>query len=570
MKVKLIRTVLIVIPVLVLAVVFMVSTFAAPGSSEWVVDENGNLTVDGQPFIVKGGAWFGLEGRHEPSNDPDNPSGAPMELYIGNTFWAPSGRTHEKDIAEFKELGFNAIRIPLVHQTLDPDDPQNEFKKNAPEVVYPNAYEELCDVIKMLDAAGIYVLLDVHSCSNYVGWRAGRLDARPPYTDNIRQDYDYMRENCSCSSTGNPSGVTIIQPYNQSTWTADLKKLAGLSSELGVDNIMGIDIFNEPWDYSWSEWKSLIESAYKTINAVDPNILIFAQGVSDSNGNQDGTPDTKNDTPHGNLDSNPNWGENLYDAGDDPPNVPKSKLVYSPHTYGPSVFVQKMFMDPAQPECEGLSEEDAAENECQIVINPEILEPGWEEHFGYLKDLGYAIVPGEWGGNANFPDGAEIRKQKMFGYQKDKTVDWQWQQAFAKYLIKKGILGSFYWSINPESVDTGGIYKHAYDPVSNTAGWGTWLGVDQDKMNLLKSIWNATPPSNTPGKTPGTTPGSGSKGNVNGDSVVNIVDALAVAQYSVGKPPANFNVANADVNDDGKVNIQDALLIAQYTVNGHW
>ena len=37
------------------------------------------------------GSWFGLEGRHEPSNDPTNPSGAPMEQYIGNTFWANGG-----------------------------------------------------------------------------------------------------------------------------------------------------------------------------------------------------------------------------------------------------------------------------------------------------------------------------------------------------------------------------------------------------------------------------------------------------------------------------------------------
>ncbi|MFZ6029641.1 MAG: cellulose binding domain-containing protein, partial [Chloroflexota bacterium] len=45
------------------------------------VDANGNITKDGEIFRVKGGSWFGLEGRHEPSNDPTNPSGAPMEQY---------------------------------------------------------------------------------------------------------------------------------------------------------------------------------------------------------------------------------------------------------------------------------------------------------------------------------------------------------------------------------------------------------------------------------------------------------------------------------------------------------
>jgi len=493
MKVKILRTMIIGFTIICLVAFSMISIFAAPGGPEWAVDANGNITVDGQEFVIKGGSWFGLEGRHEPSDDPDNPSGAPMELYIGNVFWQPSDRTHDSDIAEFMELGFNTVRIPISPQTLDPDDPQaqEEFKKNSESVRYATSYEELCAVIEKCDAAGMYVLLDLHSCSNYLGWRAGRFDARPPFVDNTREDYDFMREDCSCAASGNPSGVDIVQPYDANAWLDDLATLAGLSEELGVDNIMGIDIFNEPWDYSWDEWKGYIEDAYDTVSAVDPNILIFAQGIGSSSGNQDGTPDSITETPNGDPDLNPNWGENLYEAGDNPPDIPKEKLVFSPHTYGPSVFVQRMFMDPSQPECEGLEEEEAAANECNIVINPELLEQGWEEHFGYLVDLGYAIVPGEWGGNSEWPNNAELRKQDMFDYITDTTIDLQWQQAFANYLIKKGIKSNFYWAINPESGDTGGIYNHAYDPVSNTAGWGSWLDVNQDKLNLLKSIWQS-------------------------------------------------------------------------------
>ena len=60
---------------------------------------------------------------------------------------------------------------------------------------------------------------------------------------------------------------------------ADLRTLAGLGAELGVSNIMGIDIFNEPWDYSWEKWRSLIDQVYEAIDAVNPNILIFARGI---------------------------------------------------------------------------------------------------------------------------------------------------------------------------------------------------------------------------------------------------------------------------------------------------
>ena len=83
-----------------------------------------------------------------------------------------------------------------------------------------------------------------------------------------------------------------------STWLNNLRTLAGLEQQLGVDNIIGIDIFNEPWDYTWAEWSSLAASAYQAINEVNPNLLIFVQGISASAGNQDGTPDTIVEVPH--------------------------------------------------------------------------------------------------------------------------------------------------------------------------------------------------------------------------------------------------------------------------------
>jgi hypothetical protein len=56
------------------------------------------------------------------------------------------------------------------------------------------------------------------------------------------------------------------------------------------------------------------------------------------------------------------------------------------------------------------------------------------------------------------------------------------------------------------------------------------------------------------------------KGDVNEDGVVNIIDALMIAQYYVGLDPPGFNSTLADVNSDGVVNIVDALIVAQYDV----
>ena len=296
------------------------------------------------------------------------------------------------------------------------------------------------------------------------------------------------RENYSCAASGNPSSVTTVHPYNQTAWLNDLRTLAGLGQQLGVDNILGIDIFNEPWDYTWQQWKTLTEAAYQAINEVNPNTLLFVQGISATAGNQDGSPTTITQVPHGDEASNPNWGENLFEAGANSIDIPQERLVFSPHTYGPSVFVQKMFMDPAQPQCAGLEGDAAGDADCNIVINPTLLRAGWEEHFGYLRDQGYAVVVGEFGGNLDWPLGqASLRDRERWSHITP-GIDGEWQNAFVDYMVENNIEGC-YWSINPESGDTAGWYGHAYDPISNTEGWGEWLNFDQRKTNLLNRLW---------------------------------------------------------------------------------
>ncbi len=467
---------------------------AVGDSGTFRVDGSGQITKNGTVLPVRCGNWFGLEGRHEPSNDVLNPSGAPMELYMGNTFWANgnqgTSRTIQQTMTEIKTLGINVIRLPIVPQTLNPDDPQGRapYLKNNSSVRSINARKAMEDFIKLAASNDLNVIIDLHSCSNYLGWRAGRLDARPPYVDKDRKDYDFKRENYSCAPAG--PGV-IVQEYNETLWLKDLKEIAGLPAKLGVNNILGIDIFNEPWDYTWKDWKYLSERAYEAINSVNSDVLIVVEGISATADNQDGSPSTVTEVPHGNLDSTPNWGENLYEAGLDPLNIPKSRLVYSPHTYGPSVFVQKQFMDPTQAECTGLEGDAAAEPRCNIVIDPKRLEAAWDEHFGYLRDQGFAMIVGEFGGNLDWPAKATLADQKRWGYITPGIVDSAWQSTFVDYARKKDIQAC-YWAINPESGDTGGLYGHAYDPRTNTAGWGEWQPFDARKINLLKRLWSTS------------------------------------------------------------------------------
>ncbi len=469
------------------------SSSVATGSGTFRVNAQGNLTKDGQLLPARCGNWFGLEGRHEPSNDSTNPSGAPMELYAGNMWWVNdskgSGRTIDQTMKELKAAGITMLRLPIAPQTLDPNNPQGQEPnlKNHQSIRQTNARQALEDFIKLADQNDIQLFIDIHSCSNYVGWRAGRIDARPPYVDKDRVGYDFKREQYSCAATGNPSSVTNIHAYDKAKWLANIKEIAGLSAKLGVDNLIGIDIFNEPWDYTWAEWKSLSEEAFAAIDSVNPNMLIFVEGVSGTADNQDGTPDTNVQVPHGSEQFNPNWGENLFEAGDNPINIPKDRLVFSPHTYGPSVFVQSHHLDPTQTECAGLEAEEAAELDCRIVINPELVEQGWEEHFGYLRDQGYAVLVGEFGGNMDWPNKTSQSDRTMWSHITT-NVDQQWQVAAVNYFKKKNIHGC-YWSMNPESADTFGWYLTPWDPVSANDKWGQWTTLDPRKTELLNSLW---------------------------------------------------------------------------------
>lgn len=471
------------------------------------VDANGNITANGVAIRVKGGSWFGLQGRHEPSNDATNPSGAPLEQYMGNVFWASTSRTYVQDATEFKAMGINVVRVPVSPQTLTGTDPQGKapYLKNTASVVIADSLTALKTVVQDLDAQGIYVLFDIHSCSNYVDWRKGRLDARPPYVDATRDNYDFKREDSSCAASGNPASVTRIQAYDATKWKADLAKLAGFESAWGVSNIIGIDIYNEPWDYTWSDWSSLAGQAYTTINAVNPNILIFVEGVSDSANNQDGSPTTITTEPSG-VAPAPNWGGNLASAGANPPAIPKSMLVFTPHVYGPSVFVGKQFVSQTPAACAGLSGDAAGDLKCPLIM-PSLatLSAGWQSQWGYLKAQGYAVVIGEWGGNMSWPGGAaSLRDQARYSYVTDHTLDQQWQNAFVTYLVSKGIDDTIYWSINPESGDTGGLYTTPYNATSNTGAWGTWGALDSTKMTLVHRLWDVAPvtgPTPTAGPT---------------------------------------------------------------------
>lgn len=137
------------------------------------------------------------------------------------------------------------------------------------------------------------------------------------------------------------------------------------------------------------------------------------------------------------------WGENLQGALRYPIKLKlPNKLVLSPHVYGPSVSNQPYFTEKGF---------------------PDNLPAIWRLQWGHIPlRSGTPVVLGEWGGRY---EGA------------DKV----WQEKLAGFLADPAnkIAGSFYWSLNPESRDTGGILE----------AWSKDAGQpDGRKLALLRRI----------------------------------------------------------------------------------
>jgi len=359
----------------------------------------------------------------------------------------------KEQLAEIQRLGFNAVRVPFVPDTLYNTTPVDRLSYidagRNPELIGKTPLEALDLWMAEAERLGLYMLLDFHSISKqrqYPTW-----------------------------FVSNPADFGLIyngQAYTADHWRRDLVFVARRYAHLR--HFFAIDVYNEPnGPVRWSSgdpnmmnpanhWKAATESAAAAILPANPNLLIFVQGIT---GNFDGVENTA--IPM-------NWGENFQPQAYQPLNIPPGKLVLSPHTYGPDVYVKPTFNAPAF---------------------PANLSADWERLFGQFASI-YTIVPGEWGGR--YGQGGDYR-------------DAAWQNAFVDYLLSKGIRNSFYWCYTPNSGDTGGILDDS-------------LAVREDKMALLRRLWGGAPTATVPpvtssppaAQTPSAPPDSGSTAPVGG------------------------------------------------------
>lgn len=183
-------------------------------------------------------------------------------------------------------------------------------------------------------------------------------------------------------------------------------------------NLFAVDILNEPHGpATWgsgdasTDWRRFAEQAIARFQQRYPRSkwLYFVEGI--------------------------NWGKDLSGVPANPLRAPPSaerRVVYSPHCYGKSVVP---WVD---------------------TNNVGALHQDWDASFGRVRDLGYAVVTGEWGGRTD--------------------VDARWMEHFTEYLVRKNMTDNFFWSLGPNSGDVQGFLLD------------DWTTVDAFKADIIRRL----------------------------------------------------------------------------------
>ena len=371
------------------------------GIAKGFLHTDGNQIVDssGQNVKLTGVNWFGGEGF------VFNPNGMDMRGYWGM-------------MDQMKELGFNTIRLPWSDAALDADRATGIDTSKNPDLADLSPLEVMDKVIDYAGRIGMKVILDHHRSSD--------------------------------GASANENGLWYDDKYPESKMIENWKMLA--ERYKGNDTVIGADLHNEPHGQAtWgggdkaTDWAWAAERIGNAIQSVNKDWLLLVEGVEIHENQWEW------------------WGGNLRGAKDRPIEFDHpGKLVYSVHSYGPSIH-----------EMEWFKADDFPNN----------LPAQYTDNWGWLlKDDKAPVLVGEFGGKL------ETEQDKAY---MAKLVDYMNGDLDGNGTndLGAGKEGASwtYWSWNPNSGDTGGILKD------------DWQTVDQTKFNaIMEGLFDGVAPAKAP------------------------------------------------------------------------
>lgn len=343
--------------------------------------------------------------------------GAESELYTPHGLWA---RNYKDIIDQIATMGFNCVRLPFSGDICNVDrmvsDGAINFTLND-DLIGKTAIQVFDQIIQYFNQKKIWIILDHHRC--YAGDGA--------------------------------DGSPIAENYGLNQWKNSWSFMVNRYSNL--EFMLGADLHNEPYRLEWVTWASYAEDVANEIHAIAPHLLIFVEGVG----------------RYGS--SSYWWGGELSGVADRPINlVIPNRLVYSVHEYGISVGEQTWL----------------AKDDVLPTGWPYNLYSVWHDHWGYIFEQNIApIFIGEVGGkfgidgNGNITDRRNSQLETQWIYHLQQYMDGHFDGDNNRQLDDHDLGISFaYWSINPNSGDTGGLLQD------------DWVTEQSYKLRLINMMLN--------------------------------------------------------------------------------
>ena len=336
------------------------------GVGYWHTSGNEILDANNQQVRIAGVNWYGFE------------SGTAT---IGGLY----AQDYKTILNTIKAQGYNSIRIPYSSQMV-------ETPGTVLNINYSNAAGPINTDLKGLNS--LQVLDKIVDYSGTIG---------------LKIILDHHRSDAGETAEGN--GLWYTPQFPEASWIADWVSLANRYA--GNPTVVGFDLHNEPhfagsagacWDCGGAtDWHLAAERAGNAVLGVNPNLLIFVEGV-----NVYGTDWSW-------------WGGNLEGVAKSPVvlSVP-NRLVYSAHDYGPNVSTEPWFSS---------------------TTSYASLTATWNKYWGYILQEKIAPV---WVGEFGTTNNAADVKSGTPGSQG------QWFQSFIQYLKATPNAGWSYWAINGE------------------------------------------------------------------------------------------------------------------------
>jgi endoglucanase len=356
------------------------------GSGYWHTSGSRILDGAGNQVRIAGINWYGFE-------TPDA---------VAHGLWV---QDYHAVVDGIKNLGYNTIRIPISNQTVESDPvPTNMGFYNSTGPIN-------------LDIKGLTSLQILDKIVGYAG------------QDGLKIIIDDHRSESGNSAEQN--GLWYTSAYPSTSWVADWTALA--TRYAGNPTVIGFDLRNEPHTPGYTPYaqgatwgsgdpNTDIRPAYQTagnaILAVDPNALIFCEGISEYPNSAGGLDSTW-------------WGGQLEGVATAPVTLSHpGHVVYSAHDYGPHEYAQTWF------------------NSTTTAAS---LGAQWDKTWGYIAKNGTAPV---WVGEFGTPNATTDVSDSTPGSQG------QWFSSLVAY-IKTNSLSWTYWALNGE--DAYGLLDNGYD-----------------------------------------------------------------------------------------------------------